>query len=106
MINCFQVLASSSTCAPLSWLELHDLFKVIKKAAKRMLNARIAGAFERWTDFTEEAVEMRVKLTRFMKKAGTEKNHARHVTLLNSNPHLLPSWGRIEYGRHVTLVMP
>ena len=47
---------------------------------------------------------MRVKLTRFMRKAGTEKARARHVTLLISNPRLL-SWGRVKHTRHVTLLI-
>ena len=33
-----------------------------------MKNRQISGAFDRWSEMTKEAKEMRVKLTRFMKK--------------------------------------
>jgi len=31
-------------------MELHDLWRLIKRAGKRMMNQAIAGAFERWTE--------------------------------------------------------
>ena len=47
-----------------TWMELHDMFALIRRAAGRMMNRVIAGSFERWVEYVDEIIETRTKIQR------------------------------------------
>ena len=60
--------------------------RYIQRLAGKMMNKTLAGAFERWAEFVEEAVEMRVKMNRVLKKLLNKQLAGRslHSSLLSS----------------------
>jgi hypothetical protein len=47
-----------------SWMELHECVAGMKRIMRRMLNRCVAATFDRWCDMAEEARDMRQKMNK------------------------------------------